>query len=546
MVNLRALKICFVFCRYRLDRQLTNFHKAPWWLHAVLFPLKLLPSKQPSKDAALREALVSLGPIFVKFGQLLSTRKDILSPALAEELEALQDRVPPFPSSQCLEIIEANLGKSIPDVFSRLDYEPLASASVAQVHAGELISGEQVVIKVIRPGIKSTIERDLHLLTRIAGLLTRFWPTLGRLRLPEIVEDYHYTILSELNLELESDNTQKLRRNWQDRGKLYVPLVYPQFSNSNILVMEKVDGIVVTNLHALKQRHVNLRKLAHLGVEIFFTQVFEDNFFHADMHPGNVLVDASDPENPTYIALDCAIIGVLDSADQKYLARNLLAFFNADYRAVAIAHIESGWVPADTDIDAFEHVIREVCSPIFGKPMREIRFAGLLLELFNTARQFDMVVQPQLVLLQKTLLNIEGIGRQVYEDLDLWETAAPFMTQWMRKQTGFAYFMQEMKSLAPAALAELPDLPRNLLFAAREIKQISLSQRQQARLLTTLKSDLQHLQKPTAVKQLALAGFGLAIGFALAPGLDLKPDDGLLLGAIILGTITLYLLIRRP
>jgi ubiquinone biosynthesis protein len=310
--------------------------------------------------------------------------------------------------------------------------------------------------------------------------------------------------------------------------------------------MERVNGIVVTDLNRLREKQVNLRKLAHLGVEIFFTQVFEDNFFHADMHPGNVLVDASDPENPTYIALDCAIIGVLNADDQKYLARNLLAFFNADYRAVAIAHIESGWVPADTDIDAFEKVIADVCRPIFGKPMREIKFAGLLIELFNTAREFNLVVQPQLVLLQKTLLNIEGIGRQVYADLDLWETAAPFMTKWMKKQTGWVHIMEELKALGPAALAELPDLPRNLLFAAREIKQISLNQRQQARLLTTLKSDLQHFHRFSRRARLTTLGLGLALGFAVIPGLQLNLDQGLLIGTIILGTIALYLVISRP
>jgi len=405
---------------------------------------------------------------------------------------------------------------------------------------------EQVVVKVIRPGINAIIQRDLDLLARIAELLTQFWPDLARLRLSDIVTDYRHTILDELDLDLERENTQKLRANWRNSSKLYVPMVYPELSNKNILVMEKVNGIVVTDLNELKERQVNLRKLAHLGVEIFFTQVFEDNFFHADMHPGNVLVNASDPENPSYIALDCAIIGVLNADDQKYLAKNLLAFFNADYRAVALAHIESGWVPADTDIDAFEKVIAEVCRPIFGKPMREIRFAGLLIALFNTAREFNMEVQPQLILLQKTLLNIEGIGRQVYADLDLWETAAPFMKRWMKKQTGFVHFMEELKSLAPAALAELPELPRNLLFAAREIKQISLNQRQQARLLTTLKSDLQHFHKFSKTARLTTVGLGLALGFTIVPGLQLNLDQGLLIGTIILGTIALYLLISRP
>ena len=546
MAKLRALKILLVLCQYRLDRQLTEFEGAPLWLHTLLLPLKLLPAKEASKDVAVRAALVTLGPIFIKFGQLLSTRKDILSTTLAEELEMLQDRVPPFSSEQSLQIIETNLGRSIPEVFSHLEHEPLASASVAQVHSGVLLCGEQVVVKVIRPGISAIIQRDLDLLARIAELLTQFWPDLARLRLSDIVTDYRHTILDELDLELERENTQKLRANWQNSGKLYVPMVYPELSNKNILVMEKVSGIVVTDLNELNKRQVNLRKLAHLGVEIFFTQVFEDNFFHADMHPGNVLVNASDPENPTYIALDCAIIGVLSADDQKYLAKNLLAFFNADYRAVALAHIESGWVPADTDIDAFEKVIAEVCRPIFGKPMREIRFAGLLIALFNTAREFNMEVQPQLVLLQKTLLNIEGIGRQIYADLDLWETAAPFMKRWMKKQTGFVHFMDELKSLAPAALAELPELPRNLLFAAREIKQISLNQRQQARLLTTLKSDLQHFHKFSRTARLTTVGLGLALGFAVVPGLQLNLDQGLLIGTIILGTIALYLLISRP
>ncbi|MDG1231432.1 MAG: 2-polyprenylphenol 6-hydroxylase, partial [Pseudomonadales bacterium] len=425
---LRVIRILSTFIRLRLDRNIPN-EARKGAVATLLWILKLFPEPGTSGPESARLALEQLGPIFIKFGQILSTRKDLFSDEMSQELQKLQDQVPPFDGGTAVKIIENEIKGPIPSVFTSFDSVPLASASLAQVHAATMAIGpveKEVVVKVIRPGIQKVIERDIKLMYFCANLLEKFWSDARRLHPAAIVRDYESVILGELDLKLEADNSKRLRDNWLESGKLFVPEVFETCSTSRILVMERIYGVTATDLPSLRDNSVDLKKLAHLGVEIFFSQVFEDNFFHADMHPGNVFVDITDPDDPTYIALDCAIMGSLTENDKDYLARNLLAFFHRDYDEVARLHVKSGWVPFDTDINEFSAVIRRVCDPFFQKPIKDISFGIVLLELFDTARKYNMEVQPQLVLLQKTLINIEGMGRQIYPDLDLWETAAPF------------------------------------------------------------------------------------------------------------------------
>ncbi|MFE1813917.1 ubiquinone biosynthesis regulatory protein kinase UbiB [Metapseudomonas otitidis] len=433
----RLLRIQSVVIRYRLDDLIFDL-PLPWWLRMLgcLLPWRWFPRRdlQLTRGERLRLALEGLGPIFIKFGQLLSTRRDLLPPDIADELARLQDQVPPFDPEQAVRLIEEQLGARISDVFTRFDVAPLASASVAQVHAARLKSGEDVVVKVVRPGLKPVIRQDLAWLFLIARLAERLSSDARRLRPVEVVSDYEKTIYDELDLLREAANASQLRRNFEGSPLLYVPQVYWDWCRPKVLVMERIYGVPVTDLATLADQRTDLKLLAERGVEIFFTQVFRDSFFHADMHPGNIFVSTRQPWNPQYIAIDCGIIGSLTPEDQDYLARNLIAFFKRDYRRVAQLHIDSGWVPAETRVNDFEAAIRTVCEPIFEKPLKDISFGQLLLRLFQTARRFNMEVQPQLVLLQKTLLNIEGLGRQLYPDLDLWSTAQPYLERWMRER----------------------------------------------------------------------------------------------------------------
>ena len=442
---------------FRLDRFLPKASLS-FFARLLLSPLALFPCKH-SKEASLRLSLERLGPIFIKFGQMLSTRKDLIDDDLADELCKLQDSVPPFSSKKAQSIIEAELGQSVHELFDNFDSKPLASASIAQVHTAQLKSGLDVVIKVVRPNILPIIQKDIKLLQLIAKLVERLHPDGYRLHAIEVVEDYQHTIIDELDLQKEAANTSQLRRNFLGSDSLYVPEVYWDYSTKNVFVMERIYGIPVTNIEELKAQGINMRKLAERGVEIFFTQVFRDSFFHADMHPGNVFVSRENPENPKYIGIDCAIIGSLSEFDQYYLARNLLAIFNRDYRAFAELHVECGWVPPHTRVAELESAIRSVCEPIFEKPLGEISFGHLLLGLFQTARRFDMEVQPSLVLLQKTLLNIEGLGRQLYPELDLWNTAKPFLEEWMRERYSPKSLLKQFQKQAPGWLEQLPQVP---------------------------------------------------------------------------------------
>jgi ubiquinone biosynthesis protein len=431
----------------------------PIRLVVYIFPWNWFRRKRKPRAVRMREALEDLGPIFIKFGQMLSTRRDLLADDIADELERLQDNVPPFPGKQARKIIEKSFNKSVEDLFESFDEQPLASASIAQVHAAVLNTGEDVIVKVLRPDVMPVIKRDISLLYIIAELAAKYSSQLRRLRPVEVVAEYEKTILDELDLMREAANASQLRRNFEGSNDLYVPLIYWDFVRKNVLVMERIYGVPIRNVQHLQQAGTDMERLAALGVEIFFTQVFSHNFFHADMHPGNIFVDIDDPKNPKYVAVDFGIMGTLSQVDKRYLAENFLAFFQRDYYKVAKLHVESGWVPSHTRVDEFESAIRSVCEPIFEKPLKEISFGQLLLRLFQTARRFNMEVQPQLVLLQKTLLNIEGLGRQLYPDLDLWKTAKPFLERWMEEQVGVRAMLRNLKEDMPYLLEKLPEMP---------------------------------------------------------------------------------------
>lgn len=443
--------------------------KALRWLMA---PFKLGARPQHSQAARLRKALEDLGPIFIKFGQLLSTRPDLIPDEYIQELNHLQDRVAPFPSDQCQKLIEDALKASVSDLFEQFDTRPLASASIAQVHSATLPGGKEVVVKVVRPGIEKTISQDVALMSLFAKLFLRLSEEAQRLKPVEVVDEYRQTIFDELDLQREAANASQLRRNFIDGKKLYVPEVYWDYCRENVMVMERIYGAQVSDLSTLRDHHLDIKRLAELGVEIFFTQVFEHNFFHADMHPGNVYVSLDNPSSPGYIALDMAIMGSLSRQDQFYLARNMLAIFRRDYRQVAELHVLSGWVPKETSIGAFESAIRKVCEPIFEKPIKDIAFGDALVNLFQTARRFDMPVQPQLVLLQKTLLNIEGLGRQLYPDLDLWATAHPYLERWLKQRFHPMTLFKELKRQAPEWMERFPEAPPLLFDTLTNLKQL--------------------------------------------------------------------------
>jgi ubiquinone biosynthesis protein len=453
----RLVYIAWVLLRNGLDEVLLATHLfrplrfliyfSPWyWVNQ---------RNQRSFGTRMRVSLEELGPIFVKFGQAVSTRRDLLPDDIANELARLQDRVPPFSSSLARAQIEREFAQPVGEIFAEFDDQPLASASVAQVHAARLMDGRDVVVKVLRPGISKVIRRDVDLLFTIARLGERFWSEGKRFHLVDIVREYEKTVFDELDLTREAANAALIRRNFDKRDLLYVPEIYWDFTRTSVMVMERIYGIPVSNITELRARNIDLKKLGEQGVEVFFTQVFKDNFFHADMHPGNIFVSP----RGQYIAVDFGIVGSLTKEDQRYLAENLLAFFKRDYMRVAELHVESGWVPRDTRVDEFESAIRTVCEPIFEKPISEISFGHFLLRLFQTAQRFHMEVQPQLVLLQKTLLNIEGLGRQLYPQLDLWVTAKPFLERWADEQMGVRAFVRRSKANLPLMSEILPELP---------------------------------------------------------------------------------------
>ena len=405
--------------------------------------------RKASRGVRIRLALEELGPIFVKFGQAVSTRRDLLPPDIAEQLAKLQDRVPPFPGNIAREIVERAYGRPVSEVFAEFSETPLAAASIAQVHVARLKTGQEVIVKVLRPQMREVIQRDLEVLYTLARLADRYWSEAKRLRPLEVVAEYEKTILDELDLMREAANASQLRRNFAGSPLLYVPEVYWDYCRVNVMVMERIHGVPISDMASLRAAGTDIAKLARNGVEIFFTQVFRHNFFHADMHPGNIFVLIDDPKNPRYAAVDFGIVGSLDQRDQEYLAENFLAVFERDYRRVATLHLESGWVPPGTRIDEVESAVRTVCEPIMGKPIKDISFGVILLRLFEISRRFNMPVQPQLILLQKTLLNIEGLGRDLYPDLDIWQTATPILRDWMRERTSLRSVLKSLRSQWP-------------------------------------------------------------------------------------------------
>ncbi len=468
----RLLQILRILIRYRLDLLLPP-ERLPLAVRLLVTVLGWLPEPRLGRGERLRRACEDLGPVFIKFGQLLSTRPDLVPTDIVEELDHLQDNVAPFDSEQFQQLVESSLGAPVEELFAEFDRKPLASASVAQVHAATLQDGREVVVKVIRPGIEPTIEQDVELMLVMARLLRRFSPEGRRLRPVEVVKDYRHTILDELNLQREAANASQLRRNFAHSPLLYIPEVYWNYCRREVMVMERIYGIPVTNIDDLEAQKTDMKLLAERGVEIFFRQVFEHNFFHADMHPGNIFVSSEHPDRPQYIAVDTAIVGSLNTEDQYYLARNLLAMFRRDYRQVAELHVQSGWVPEGTRISDFEGAIRSVCEPIFEKPLKEISFGHVLISLFQTARRFDMEIQPQLVLLQKTLLNIEGLGRQLYPDLDLWSTAHPYLERWLENRFHPKSLWGQFKRYGPEWMEKFPQMPQLVYNALEQAQNLS-------------------------------------------------------------------------
>jgi ubiquinone biosynthesis protein len=473
-MRLRVLGRLLAIQRALVRHGLDDFVRATHLYRPFRFLIYLSPwtwfqrSTGATRGERLRLALEELGPIFVKFGQALSTRRDLLPLDIADELALLQDRVPPFDSDVAIMTVEGAFGRPLAEIFASFDRAPLAAASIAQVHAATLKEGEDVVVKILRPGMRGLIERDLEVLETLAYLANAYWEEARRVRPVEVVAEYRKTILDELDLLREAGNASQLKRNFAGSNLLYVPAVYWDYCRTNVMVMERIHGIMVSRIDELRARGTNIAKLAEHGVEIFFTQVFRHNFFHADMHPGNIFVQIEDPENPRYAAVDFGIVGTLEARDQHYLAENFLAFFDRDYRRVAALHVESGWVPSTTRIDELESAVRTVCEPIFNKPLKDISFAQVLLRLFETARRFDMRIQPQLILLQKTLLNIEGLGRQLYPELDLWKTAQPVLRQWMRERASPRAVLKGLRAQLPDAIETLKLLPRIFKSAVRE------------------------------------------------------------------------------
>ncbi|PCK01470.1 MAG: ubiquinone biosynthesis regulatory protein kinase UbiB [Alteromonadaceae bacterium] len=471
---LRLLQIIHCIGRYRLDCLLEAKY-APLSVRLLLLAFHLYPENKDARGKRLRYALEELGPIFVKFGQLLSTRPDLIPSDIVEELNQLQDNVAPFNNDVFRGLVEHALGDSVENLFLSYDHQPLASASVAQVHTAILKDGTDVIIKAVRPGIEKIIEKDIGLLHLIATFVEQFSHQGKRLKPVEIIADYRLTIFDELNLNKEAANASQLRRNFSNSNMLYIPEIYWDYTRENVIVMERIYGIPVTNMAELKAQDTDLKLLAERGVEVFFTQVFDHNFFHADMHPGNVFVSYDDPRQPSYIAVDMAIVGSLTREDQYYLARNLIAMFRRDYRQVAELHVLSGWVPKHTSISGFESAIRTVCEPLFEKPLKDISFGQALINLFKTAQRFDMPIQPQLVLLQKTLLNIEGLGRQLYPELNLWDTAHPYLEKWIKTRYHPKTIGAELRYYAPDWLEKLPQIPYELVNTLESVKQLAQS-----------------------------------------------------------------------
>ena len=509
---IRLLKILALTARFRLDVLLLNLplpRPLSWALR--LSPLRLLPAREP-RAVRLRKALEHIGPIGIKFGQALSTRRDLLPQDIADELGRLQEQAPPFPGQQAREILSEAFGAPPEQLFARFDEQPFAAASVAQVHGAALKDGTEVIVKVLRPGVAQMVERDLSLLRGVAQLLRRLLPAAQRLKPVEVLEEYSEALRRELDLRIEAANTALLRRHFDDSALLYVPQIFWDYTCRNVMVAERIVGLPVSAVDEMRSQGVDFRVLAERGLEIFFIQVFDNNYFHADMHPGNIHVDVSDPDNPSYFALDCAVMGSLSEADLYYLARNLLAIFQRDYRLVAELHIECGWVGPEVTIASLEEAVRTVCEPAFNRPLGEISFGQLLMDLFETARRFDARMQPSLILLQKTLLQVEGLGRQLYPELDFWTTGRPFLKRWLRQRYSPLSMYRRLRNRIPGWLELAPQLPDRLFSALDSLAALETpAARQQPQPATGRRSVQWWWALPL------LLGAGVALGYVLRP-----------------------------
>lgn len=539
----RLFTIFTLLARYRLDELLPD--------HAASTPLKWLirlhPAAWTASTAAhpwarARQAMEQLGPVFIKFGQLLSTRHDLLPEEAIADLANLQDNVPPFGEQEAINIIERELKGAVGDLYGSLSHTPLASASVAQVHAGTLKDGREIVVKVIRPGIEKIVERDLALLLTGARWLQHLAPETKRFHPVQVVKDYRHILLGELDLGQEAANGAQFRRNFEGSPLLYVPEIHWHLSTSKVLTMERVYGVPVSDTAAMLKAGVSMEHLSEIGVEIFFTQVFRDNFFHADMHPGNVLVNLSDPQNPQYLSLDCAIVGTLNKEERFLLARQLMALLDKDYEQIAILLVEAGWVPAHTKIHEFQNALRTVLEPVLERPLHEIEFGPVLIRLFQTARRFEMQALPQFVLLEKTLIHVEGLGRQLYPELDIWEIGRPLLEQWIRDQIGPSAIMQTVKRNAPALIEQIPHIPKLAWDALQEMRKLSENQQQLLRQVE--ERHLGQLRRDRIITLLGLIGLGAGVSWGLNP--QWLPDwQHIPAGAWISGTIGVTLLLTR-
>lgn len=528
---IRVLSLWWQASVLRLDKLIPKH--APVRFRLLFLPAKIFPQGDQNRAERLRIFLERQGPIFIKFGQLLSTRPDLLPDDISQELKKLQDNVPPFDPTLFKQLVEEGLGESVEALFTRYDTEPLASASLAQVHCAKLKTGEEVVIKVVRPGVDQQIRRDIRLMRMLAGLVNRMGADGRRLHAPEVVADYEFTIENELSMPHEAANAQRLRDNFLDNPINYTPKIYWDYVRDNILVMERIDGIPVNDAETIVAHGIDLKLLAETGVEIFFTQVFEQNFFHADMHPGNIFVSKTAIDPPQYISVDCAIVGSLTDAERYALATMLLGVFKKDYRKVAQVQIDSGWVAADTPVHKFEAEIRTVCEPIFAKPISEISFANMLVTLFSTARRFDMQVMPSLVLLEKTIVNIEGLGRQLYPDLDLWTTAQPFLERWTKERYSPKTLFRAFRNDLPEWLENFPEIPPLIYGALQAMQQPINSAAPKA----------PEVSKPSRTPLLLAAAIGCALGLMI-PHMPVKPHIGDL-SIATLALIGLYALVRK-
>lgn len=511
---LRLLHINRVLVKHGLDEIILATHLfRPLRFLLYFLPWYWLRGEQPPRAVRIRLALEELGPVFVKFGQMLSTRPDLLPEDIALELARLQDRVPPFAGVLACGIVERAYGAPLSQLFQEFNETPLASASIAQVHAARLHDGRQVIVKVVRPQIEKIIARDVGLLYTVADLAERYWSQGKRLRPRAVVAEYEKTIFDELDLLREAGNASQLRRNFLNSPLLYVPEVEWPLTRRNVMVMERIYGTPISDVPTLTAQGINLKELAERGVQIFFTQVFEHSFFHADMHPGNIFVSAQGQ----YIAVDFGIMGTLSESDQRYLVENFLAFFNRDYRRVAQLHVDAGWVPAETRVDEFESAMRTVCEPIFERPLKDISFGQLLLRLFQTARRFNMEVQPQLVLLQKTLLNIEGLGRQLYPDLDLWQTFKPFLERWMHRRVGVSALAKSLRENAPLWAEKLPEIPLLIHEVLQQARDGKLQVEWTSKEFENIRRDIRRASRRTIE---AIVGSAFILSAAFIKGLD--------------------------